>query len=310
MRYLVLGAGAIGGYFGARLIQAGADVTFLVRPARAAALAREGLRVESPRGDVVTPAATVTADGLRGHFDLVLLSCKAYDLEDAIGSVAPAIAAGTGVLPLLNGVAHIERLGAAFGADRVLGGVAHIASTLRPDGVIHHLSGLAALRFGPIASGTDPWTPALFEALQRAGVDAVRSAAIMQDLWDKLVFLATLAGMTCLMRASVGIILSTDDGATLMQRLLDECSAVATAEGFAPDAVALARYRAMLMEHGSSLTASMLRDVERGAPTEAAHVLGDLVRRAESRGIDTPVLRIAHAHLQAYEATRNAAAGH
>ncbi|PWB58860.1 MAG: hypothetical protein C3F17_18105 [Bradyrhizobiaceae bacterium] len=191
-----------------------------------------------------------------------------------------------------------------------MGSVAQIAVTLTPDGEIHHLGDFHVLAFGELSGQRSPRCDDFARLCAGANFTSRLSDNILLESWDKLVFLATLAGMTCLMRASVGIILSTDDGATLMQRLLDECSAVATAEGFAPDAVALARYRAMLMEHGSSLTASMLRDVERGAPTEAAHVLGDLVRRAQSRGIDTPVLRIAHAHLQAYEATRNAAAGH
>jgi 2-dehydropantoate 2-reductase len=256
-------------------------------------------------GNFTTPAKTVTADALRQPFDLVLLSCKAYDLADSIAAIGPAVGSNTGVVPLLNGVAHIARLGEAFGASQVLGGVAHIAATLRPDGVVHHLSTLAGIRFGRIAEAPDPWSQPLHQAFTRAQVQAVLSATIAQDLWDKLVFLATLAGMTCLMRASVGTILATDDGERLIQQLFAECRAIAAAEGFPPNPAAMENFEKTLMQRGSPLTASMARDVERGGPTEADHILGDLARRAAARGLAAPLLRVAVTHLQAHEIGRN-----
>jgi 2-dehydropantoate 2-reductase len=306
VRILVLGAGAIGGYFGARLVEAGADVTFLVRPLRAEALARDGLRVVSPLGDVAVPVQTITADGVKRPFDLVLLACKAYDLDGALVAVAPAVGADSAVLPLLNGIAHIARLEERFGKSSVLGGVAHVALAVRPDGVIHHLGGRCGIRFGRLGAGSDRWSPLLLEALERARVDAVLSETIEQDMWNKLVFLATLAGMTCLMRASIGAILETADGAALVEQLLSECTAIVTAEGFAPSEAGLTPYRATLGARGSPITASMLRDIERGGPTEADHVVGDLVKRAAKHGIAAPLLRIAYAHLQAYELQRTA----
>jgi 2-dehydropantoate 2-reductase len=305
MRILVLGAGAIGGYFGGRLIEAGGDVTFLVRAPRAAVLARNGLKVQSPLGDISVPVRTITADCVMQPFDLVLLSCKAYDLDDAIGSIAPAIGAQTALLPLLNGVVHIPRLTEHFGSSRVLGGIAHLAVTLRTDGIIHHLNSQCAIRFGPLHNSRhDPWTPILLDLLKRARVDAVRSLTIEQDLWDKFVFLAALAGMTCLMRSGIGTILDTSDGEHLIQQLLSECSEIAAAEGYPPNEAALTEYRALLTERNSRLTASMLRDVERGGPTEADHLLGDLARRATANRIAAPLLRVAYTHLQAYEQQR------
>ncbi|HYU15521.1 MAG TPA: 2-dehydropantoate 2-reductase [Candidatus Acidoferrum sp.] len=306
MRILVLGAGAIGGYFGARLVEAGADVTFLVRPRRAEALAKGGLRVVSPLGDVAIPVQTVTAGGVKRPFDLVLLACKAYDLDDALAAIAPAVGAESTVLPLLNGIAHIARLEERFAGASVLGGVAHVALALRPDGVIHQIGDRCAIRFGPLGGGSDRWSPALLEALKRARVDAVLSETIEQDMWNKLVFIAALAGMTCLMRASIGAILDTADGPALVEQLLSECIAVVTAEGFAPSQAGLAPYRAMLSARGSPITASMLRDIERGGPTEADHVLGDLVKRAASHDIAAPLLRVAYTHLQAHERRRAA----
>jgi 2-dehydropantoate 2-reductase len=235
---------------------------------------------------------------------LVLLSCKAYDLDDAIGSIAPAIGGQTALLPLLNGVVHIPRLKERFGSSRVLGGVAHLAVVLRSDGIIHHLSSQCAIRFGPLRTGPDPWTPILLDLLKRARVDAVRSLTIEQDLWDKFVFLATLAGMTCLMRSNVGTILDTSDGKHLIQQLLSECSEIAAAEGFPPNEAALAEYRALLTQRGSSLTASMFRDIEHGGPTEGDHLLGDLAQRATANRIAAPLLRVAYTHLQAYERQR------
>lgn len=309
MRILVVGAGGVGGYFGGRLIEADADVTFLVRRPRAEALARQGLVVSSPLGDLSVPVKTVTADRLTGDFDLILLSCKAYDLAGVIDTIKPAATGRTGILPLLNGVAHIEILKQQFGASCVLGGLAHLAVTLEPGGAIRHLAPHCAIRFGALGGGADPWTGALLEAFTGARVDAVRSSVIMQDMWDKFVFLATLAGMTCLLRASVGTILGTIHGAGLTETLLAECAAVATAEGFPPDEQALTRYRATLTERGSSVTASMLRDIERGGPTEAEHVFGDLVSRAMRHGIAVPLLLVAYTHLQAYELRRAGNAG-
>jgi len=151
MRTLIVGAGATGGYYGARLAEAGADVTFLVRPARAAKLAADGLNVRSPLGDLHLPdPPTVTADKLAGagRFDLILLSCKAYDLDSAVADLAPAVGPDTAILPVLNGMSHLDVLDARFGAERVLGGSCAIAATLAPDGEIRHMSELCSITYG------------------------------------------------------------------------------------------------------------------------------------------------------------------
>src|SRR5580700_8482441 len=135
MRILVVGAGAMGGYFGGRLLEAGRDVTFLVRPRRAAQLAKTGLLIRSPFGDASLPEPpTVTADALREPFGLIILSCKAYDLESAADSFAPAVGADTAILPLLNGMAHVDYLVARFGGTAALGGQCVISTTLDADG--------------------------------------------------------------------------------------------------------------------------------------------------------------------------------
>ncbi|MBI4519855.1 MAG: hypothetical protein HY701_03395, partial [Gemmatimonadetes bacterium] len=148
LKLLVLGAGAVGGYFGGRLAEGGADVTFLVRPRRREQLERDGLRMESPLGDLQIPVKTVLAAELRPEYDVVLLTCKAYDLDSALDALMPVMAGGCAVVPLLNGIAHLRRLDERFGYANVLGGTCAIQATLRSDGVIHHASTLQRLLFG------------------------------------------------------------------------------------------------------------------------------------------------------------------
>jgi len=301
MRILILGAGGIGGYFGARLHDAGADVTFLVRPGRAEYLKANGLRVVSALGDVRISPKVITADELREHFDVVILSCKAYDFASAVEAVSPAVGPDSVVLPLLNGVAHLEPLDAWFGRDPVLGGVAHLAVTLTPEGEIKHLNAIHRLIIGSRGLQATKWLPSLAQLLSTTSVDYCVSENAEQDMWDKFVFLATLAGATCTMRASIGEILETVAGEGFILGLLQECEEVAAACQHVPDTKQLAAYRAQLTERGSSFTASMLRDIERGGPTEADHILGDMVRRGQASGVSTRLLKLAYSHLQAYE---------
>ena len=304
MRILVVGAGAIGGYFGGRLRQAGRDATFLVRPRRAAQLATAGLIIKSPLGDVNLPApATVTAESLRERFDLILLSCKAYDLAAAADSFAPAVGANTAILPLLNGMAHIDVLSKRFGAGAVLGGQCVISVTLDADGRVLHLNDTHLLSFGELNGAKSPRAVAIAAAMAGARFESRLSTAILQEMWEKWVLIATMAGITCLMRAAVGDIVAAGGG-DLALALLDECAAIAAAYGFAPRQDIALRNRAMLTAPGSIFAASMLRDIERGASIEGDHIVGDLVRRGEAKGIDLPLLRIAYAHLKSYEARR------
>lgn len=303
MRILVVGAGAIGGYFGARLLAAGSDVTFLVRPRRAAELAKTGLVVKSRLGDLALPTPpTVAAGAIAGPYDLVLLSCKSFDLAGAIDSFAPAVGPKTAILPLLNGMSHLDALAARFGDGAVLGGQCAISLTLDPEGRVLHLNDGGVLTFGERDGSRTPRIAAIAEAFAAAKIDGGPSEAILQEMWEKWVFIATAAGITCLMRAAVGDIVAAG-AADRTLALLDEISAVAAAQGFAPRAAAAQRARTMLSAAGSPFTASMLRDVENGRPIEADHMLGDLLKRGGKQD-GFPMLRLAYAHLKAYEARR------
>jgi 2-dehydropantoate 2-reductase len=297
----VLGAGALGGYFGGRLAEAKADVTFLVRPARAAALSERGLVVESPIGDLRLPVQVATADTLSGVFDTVLLTAKAYDIEQAIATIRPAVGPGTAILPVLNGLGHIDQLDGTFGPERVLGGVAYIAATLTAEGTIRHLNRVHGIAFGERSGAVSRRVEAIARAFAPTPVNAAISDNILLDMWEKFVMISSLAGMNCLMRGSVGDILAADEGESLMLELLAECQAVATASGFRPRAEHREQCRAMLTERGSDFSASMRRDLEAGLRTEGDQVLGDMLRRARAAGTEAPLLRTAVCHLQVHE---------
>jgi 2-dehydropantoate 2-reductase len=305
MRILVVGAGAIGGYFGGRLLQAGRDVTFLVRPKRAAELARDGLVIKSPNGDVTlkNPPA-VQADKLAENFDVVLLSCKAFDLDDAIKSFAPAVGPQTAIIPLLNGMLHLDVLDKNFGRERVLGGLCAIAVTLSDKREVVQLNPMQSLNFGERDGKMSDRVRAIAEVFAGGNFGSVASERIIQEMWEKWVFLASLAASTSLMRTSVGNILAAPGGREFMLGMLDECSAVATAEGHAPSGPFFERVRGMLTAEGSQMTASMFRDIKAGAPVEADHVIGDLIARADSAKVPVPKLRTAYTHVKAYEKQR------
>jgi 2-dehydropantoate 2-reductase len=305
MRILVVGAGAIGGYFGGRLLAAGRDVTFLVRPKRASELASAGLVIKSPAGDVTLKnPPTVQADKLTEKFDVVLLSCKAFDLADAIKSFAPAVGPNTSIIPLLNGMLHLNVLDEKFGAERVLGGLCAIAVTLNDAREVVHLMPMQSLAFGERDNKMSERVRAIGDVLAGGNCGAAASEHIMQDMWEKWVFLASLAASTCLMRTSVGNILSAPGGKDFLLGMLDECSAISSAEGFTPAGPYFQRTRGNLTTEGSPMTASMFRDIKAGLPVEADHVIGDLVARADAAKIPVPKLRIAYTHLKAYEKQR------
>jgi 2-dehydropantoate 2-reductase len=305
MRVLVVGAGAIGGYFGGRMLEAGRDVTFLVRPRRAAELASAGLVIKSPNGDAILKnPPTVQAGKLSEKFDVVLLSCKAFDLDDALTSFAPAVGPQTAIIPLLNGMRHLDVLDNRFGRERVLGGLCAIAATLNEVREVVQLAPMQSLNFGERDGQLSDRVRAIAEVMASGKIGSVASENIVQEMWEKWVFLASLAASTCLMRTAVGNILAVSGGKDFILGMLDECSAVAGAEGHAPSGPFFQRTRGLLTSEGSQMTASMFRDIKAGAAVEADHVIGDLIARGDAAKVPVPRLRIAYTHLKAYEKQR------
>jgi 2-dehydropantoate 2-reductase len=303
---LVLGAGGTGGYFGGRLLEAGNKVTFLVREKRGAQIAKDGLVIESPKGRVSLRAPTVTAATVKPEYDLILLSCKAYDLQSSIDAIAPAMQSGTLIVPLLNGMSHLESLDAQFGKERVMGGSCAIVATLTPDGIVRSMSEHETIVWGARVPAQEPAAKALAECFAKTSTKWTHADNIILEMWEKLTFLSTLAGMTCLMRANIGELLSTDDGRAISEKFLASAIAIAEREGYAPRQSARERYFNVLADKASPITASMLRDLEAGNAVEAAHIVGYMRDKAREHGIDDSVMSIAVAHLQAYQNRRAA----
>jgi 2-dehydropantoate 2-reductase len=304
MRILVIGAGAVGGYFGGRLAEAGRDVTFLVRARQAEAIRNHGLRIVSPHGNAVLQPQLVLADQLAGSYDLLMLSVKAYSLEAAIPDFASAVGPATMILPLLNGMRHIDLLAQRFGEDRVIGGVCLIAAEVAADGRIVQLTDIHRLVYGERNGEASARIGALDQVMHGALFEARTSDHIVQEMWEKWVMLASLGAATCLLRGNIGEIEATPRGADIARAILSECSAISGASGYPPGTSFLARTEKMLTTPGSALTSSMYRDMSRNAPVEVEQILGDLLDQGRRTGVAAPLLEAACANLRIYEARR------
>jgi 2-dehydropantoate 2-reductase len=310
MRLLIVGAGAVGGYFGGMLLAAGRDVTFLDRGNRHAQLARDGLRINSPHGDWTLVAPTVRDGALGGPYDVVMVALKHYALAEAMEQFAPAIGPGTAILPVINGMRHIEQLSDRFGAGVVLAGAVRISATIDDEGrIVSFLPELHMLTFGELDGGRSPRVAAIEAVLSGAGFPVFVSELGRQDLWNKWCELAALAATTCLMRGTLGDIARAPGGREIVSGVLAECAAVAAASGHALDPAWVDTTANFWATSASQATASMLRDIERGSPTEGEHILGDLVERATAAGVATPLLALARCHVGTYEARRRREAG-
>jgi 2-dehydropantoate 2-reductase len=301
MRFLVVGAGATGGYFGARLAHAGRDVSFLVRPARAEQLRCNGLELLTPSGNLHLEPRLVTTANLKADYDAVILAVKAYGLDAALADMAPAIGERAVIVPFLNGMRHIDALTARFGQGPVLGGVCLVSTQLDAKGRIVALSDMQELVYGERDGKSSERVAALDVALQNAGFAARSSSDIIAEMWSKWVSLAALGAITCLMRGNVGEIAAAPNGADLARQMLDECAAIATAAGHAPPPAVLERMGRMLTDAGSTLAASMYRDLQQGRRIEADQVVGDLLAHARQFGVAAPLLTAAFAHLRVYD---------
>lgn len=306
MQILVLGAGGTGGYYGGRLRQAGAQVRFLVRERRGRQLREHGLVVSSPLGDVRLPVASLSRDELAAdpaHADLVLLTCKAYELDEAMDAIAPAVAAGALVLPVLNGLGAYSRLDLRFGREKVLGGIVYCSTTLMPDGTIEHHGSGDIFVLGARAAQQEPVAQRFHELIVRTPGIRNLSTDIEQDLWEKWTVLATGAATTTLMRATAGEILRAGGGEAVIRRVIEEVTEVARLSGHPPSPTATGRIAHILLDPASPWMSSMARDMMAGAPRlESQATLGDLIRQAALVGAAVPFLEAAYCNLVVYEA--------
>jgi 2-dehydropantoate 2-reductase len=306
MKILVLGAGGIGGLFGGRLVEAGADVTFLVREKRKAQLSKGGLRIESPfRNAALTVNAKLQSE-LEPIYDLVLLTCKAYDLPSAIETIRPAMSGTTAVLPLLNGLAHVERLNEEFGASNVIPGTARIQLTLTPEGIVRQLNDWQTITFGEQDGSESARIDELKALFGKTPIEVKVSTNIMRELWLKLVHLATVAGMTCLMRANLGEIIRTPEGSKLLKDFLQINAEIAAHAGHRPDDKFLQTYHELFSQRNSLYEASMQRDLEKGGQIESEQILGFMLKKCREASLPDALHLAAYTHVKAYEERRAA----
>ena len=302
MKILVVGAGAVGGLFGASLHRAGVDVQFLVRPARKTLLDAQGLTVVTPAGEYAFKPATVTAEALQAHFDLVILTNKAYALDGAIKDIQPAVGPTTWLLPLLNGLRHMEALDAAFGADRVLGGIAKTIATQADPTHIHVANAYSSITVGAREPAQVEMAQKVWQVLSGAGIDTEFSEHIIDDMWDKFCRMASLGAVNCLLQGTVGEYMRSQAGGQIALQMFQECVETAQAEGHPMHPQAVAGYQRVLTNPNSSFNSSMYRDMRAGLPIEGEHLVGDMVRRANKAGVSCSLLTVALAALQTYSA--------
>ena len=302
MRSLIVGAGSVGGYFGGRLASVGRDVTFLVRPRRATQLAGK-LMISSQGQETVVPIKSISAGERAGKFDVILLAVKAYQLDGAIEDFAPYVSEATMILPVLNGMKHMDALRSRFGAVHVLGGAARIATTLDERGRILEQANFHDLSYGEWSGERSARIVALDEFMRGAGFDARLSTDIEREMWEKWAMLASLGAITCLMEGDIGQVSRAPGGIEFVQGLLAEVAAV-MARAWRPLSDSFrSQVLSLLTDRASSLTSSMYRDMKAGHRVEAEQIIGDLASRAAAHGVATPLLSAVLVRLKVYEQT-------
>jgi 2-dehydropantoate 2-reductase len=301
MRILVVGAGAVGGYFGARLAQAGRDVTFLVRTKRMEEIKAKGIQIVSPHGDLTLHPKAITASQITSAYDVILLGVKSYTLSTAMDDFAAGVGPETSIVPVLNGMRHIDLLAARFGTQAVLGGVCVVATEIDDEGRIRQLADIQTLTYGELDGQTTPRLRKIDETMQGAAFEAAISNHIMQDMWQKWVQLASLGAVNCLLAGNIGEIVAVPGGAELSLAAIDECSAIAAASGYPQTDAFLEKQRKDLTTQGSPMTSSMYRDYKKGAPVEVDTILGDLLKHGQKQGLETPILQAAFVKLSIYQ---------
>lgn len=301
MKILVVGAGAIGGYFGGRLLEKGEDVTFLVREKRKAQLEANGLIVESVNGNMEMSVKALLAGEEADLFDVILLSTKAYHLEGAIESIRPYVSEHTMILPLLNGIKHVSKLINAFGEERVIGGMCSIESTLDQTGKVIQESVLQEFVYGERNGEKTERILKLQKAFSGTKADFRLSENIEQDMWHKYLFISTVAGVTSLFRSPMGPIREHKYGKQVIESVLHEAATIMRAI----KAPILDNVEELQMERlnklGYKMKASLLKDMEKQLPIEAEHFFGYLLEQVEAFGVKAKTIETIYANLKLYE---------
>lgn len=305
MRVLIVGAGAVGGYFGGRLLEKGVDVTFLVREKRKQLLTETGLQIESVHGDVTLEPKTVISETGGELFDLILVGTKSYHIEQAIQDVKRYVVPGTMIIPLLNGIQHLDRLIDVFSENQVLGGLCFIESTVGPEGEIIQTSPVHELVYGELSGEKTERISQVEKLLSGTKASIRRSDTILTDMWHKYMFISGLSGVTTLFRSPIGPIRDTDGGRDVIRRLFHEIGQIMRAVG-APiqDGIEEVQIK-KISEMTSRMKSSMQRDMEKGDAVEGDHLQGYLLQLADKNSIKAPTLEMVYSNLKIYEQQKN-----
>ncbi|WP_273822990.1 ketopantoate reductase family protein [Pseudomonas asplenii] len=301
MRILIVGAGATGGFFGALLAKAGRDVTFLVRAQRASQLQENDLRVVTPSGTIEIRPQLVTVDQIKAPYDVIVVAVKAYMLASALTDMAGAVGPSTVILPLLNGMRHMDLIAERFGADRLLGCLCKVATSLDEQGQIVQQGTFSNMAYGELDGSSSERLRQVHQLFDQAGFEARTSPAILREMWEKWTLLAAMGSINCLMRGSIGEVVAARGGLEFATRIIDEVVAIVRVVGEAPSEGFLAEARRVLTLKDSPQTSSMYRDLVAGRTIEADQIIGDLLARGSAAGVATPTLALVYANLDVYQ---------
>jgi 2-dehydropantoate 2-reductase len=304
MRVLVLGTGAVGGYFGGRLVEKSEAVTFLVRENRKKQLDQTGLVIKSVHGDFQSQINTIVSGEAVKPYDLIILSVKSYHLEHALSSVAPYVGENTVILPLLNGLSHVQKLQEHFGNEKVIGGLCFVEATLNEHGAIIQASPRHDIIFGELDGTLSPRIEKISQLFTGANFIANASTTIHRDMWNKYIFISALSGMTCIMESAVGPIIERVEGKEVYQLLLNEIYSIAKATGVELDNQIVQKTMDITIALNYEMKASMYKDMEKGLQIESEHLQGNLIKLADQYGIETPILKTIYTKLKIYEQKR------
>lgn len=301
MRILVLGAGGIGGYFGGRLVEKGEDVVFLVRTKRKQQLEKNGLVIHSVNGDFSFVPKLITKADNTDPFDIVLLSTKAYHLEEAINNLKPFVGDKTVIIPLLNGVAHLSPLKEAFGDNKVIGGLCIIETTLNKTGEVVHSSAFDRLVFGELEHQETDRIQQIADTFSGTKANFVLSNQIMQDMWHKYLLITVMSGLTTLMRAPIGPIRESVGGRDFIRNLFEEVTEIMRACKAPIADNIVEKYMKSVDSLSYDFKTSMQRDMEKGLFIEGEHLQGYLLGLAKQFHIEAPFLKTIYQNLKVYE---------
>lgn len=300
MRIAVMGAGGVGGYFGARLVQAGHDVTFIARGRHLEALKANGLTLKSPLGDANLKVKAVGRAADAGPAEIALFAVKLWDTEESAAQLAPVVAGGGYVIPFQNGVESVQRIGAVLGRARVMGGAAYIAGRIAEPGVILHTGTIARLRFGPVLPAQQKAAEAFHAACQGAKIDCELAGDIERVLWEKFVLLVAISATTAVSRKPIGVVRADPDLRWLLETVMKETWAVGRKRGIALADDLVAKTLAQAEGFPPEMRASMAQDLEAGGKLEAPWLSGAVARMAAEAGLEAPANRAVFAALKPY----------